>query len=52
MPVSKLALIVSTALSLVAGAASARDIVVHAGTLIDGVSAQPRHQVSILIHDD
>jgi imidazolonepropionase-like amidohydrolase len=52
MPVSKLALIVSTALSLVAGAASARDIVVHAGTLIDGVSPEPRHQVSILIHDD
>ncbi len=49
---SKLALIVSTALSLAAGAASARDLVVHAGTLIDGVSAAPRRQVSILIHDD
>jgi imidazolonepropionase-like amidohydrolase len=32
--------------------AVARDIVVHAGTLLDGVSAAPRHDVSILIHDD
>ena len=35
-----------------AGAAQAGDLVVHAGTLIDGVSAQPRRNVSILVHDD
>jgi len=35
-----------------AGAASAEDIVVHAGRLIDGVSKTPLTQVSILIHDD
>ncbi len=31
---------------------AARDLVVHAGTLIDGVSPTPRQQVSILVHDD
>ncbi len=35
-----------------AGAARAGDLVVHAGTLIDGVGAQPRRNVSILVHDD
>ena len=30
----------------------AKDVVIHAGTLIDGVSETPRQQVSILIHDD
>jgi len=34
-----------------APAASAQDQVVHAGRLIDGVSAQPRVQVSVVIHD-
>jgi imidazolonepropionase-like amidohydrolase len=32
--------------------ASAHDAVIHAGTLIDGTGAAPRHQVSIVIHDD
>src|ERR1041385_2217614 len=32
--------------------AMAKDLVIHAGRLIDGVSAQPRNQVSILVHDD
>ena len=35
-----------------AGAAAARDVVIHAGRLIDGVSKTERAQVSILIHDD
>jgi imidazolonepropionase-like amidohydrolase len=35
-----------------AGAANAKDIVIHAGTLIDGVSETPRHNVSVLVHDD
>ncbi len=40
-------------LSLAAGApAWAKDLVIHAGRLIDGVSATPRDQVSILIRDD
>ena len=32
--------------------ALAKDIVIHAGRLIDGVSKTPRTEVSILIHDD
>lgn len=32
--------------------ADARDIVIHAGTLIDGVSATPRRQASIILRDD
>jgi imidazolonepropionase-like amidohydrolase len=34
------------------GAGMAQDIVIHAGTLIDGVSQMPRKQVSILVRDD
>jgi imidazolonepropionase-like amidohydrolase len=30
----------------------AKDLVIHAGKLIDGVSKTPREQVSVLIHDD
>ncbi len=33
-------------------AAFGGDAVVHAGTLIDGLGGAPRHDVSILIHDD
>jgi len=42
------------ALFLSAGVANiaAKDIVVHTGTLIDGISEVPRHSVSILIHDE
>jgi imidazolonepropionase-like amidohydrolase len=32
--------------------AAAKDVVIHAGTLIDGSGAAPRKQVSILVHDD
>ena len=35
-----------------ASPASAKDIVIHAGHLIDGVSQRPVDQVSILIHND
>lgn len=35
-----------------AGQAQAKDIVIHAGRLIDGVDKTERSQVSILIHDD
>jgi imidazolonepropionase-like amidohydrolase len=37
---------------LLAPASSARDIVIHAGTLIDGIGDTPRQRVSIHIHDD
>jgi len=30
----------------------AKDVVIHAGTLIDGIADTPRHQVSILVRDD
>src|SRR5665213_747146 len=30
----------------------AKDFVIHAGTLLDGVNAAPQRQVSIIIHDD
>jgi imidazolonepropionase-like amidohydrolase len=39
-------------MAVLAGNASAKDIVIHAGALLDGVSATPQKQVSILIHDD
>jgi imidazolonepropionase-like amidohydrolase len=39
-------------LGLAAGAASAKDLVIHAGRLIDGTGAAPKAQVSILVHDD
>jgi imidazolonepropionase-like amidohydrolase len=32
--------------------AGAKDLAIHAGTLIDGVSAQPLHKVTILVQDD
>ena len=33
-------------------AAWAKNFVIHAGTLIDGVAETPRHQVSIIVRDD
>ena len=47
-----LAITTALAAALLPGAAEARDLVVHAGRLIDGTGAAPRTQVSILIHDD
>jgi imidazolonepropionase-like amidohydrolase len=41
-----------SALFVAAGPAMARDVVVHAGTLIECVAATPRQRVSILIKDD
>lgn len=35
-----------------ASSASAKDIVIHAGRLIDGVTDHPMQQMSIVIHDD
>ncbi len=46
------AIALATAALFGAGQAMAKDVVIHAGTLIDGQTATPRRQVSILIHDD
>ena len=35
-----------------ASPAIARDLVIHAGTLLDGLTEAPRSKVSVLIHDD
>ncbi len=40
------------AFAALAGPASAKDVVIHAGRLIDGVTKTTRQNVSILIHDD
>ncbi len=45
-------LLITTAAMALATAAQAKDVVIHAGTLIDGQGGAPQHQVSILIHDD
>ena len=42
----------TTVFALFTTPATAKDLVVHAGHLIDGVGAKPRDNVSILIHDD
>ncbi|QCI95661.1 amidohydrolase family protein [Novosphingobium sp. EMRT-2] len=42
----------TTVFALFTTPAMAKDLVVHAGHLIDGVGAKPRDNVSILIHDD
>jgi imidazolonepropionase-like amidohydrolase len=47
-----LSVLAAVALAAAAAAAHAEDLVIHAGTLIDGVSKTPRSKVSILIHDD
>jgi len=39
-------------LAIAAHTACAADTIIHAGTLIDGISAEPRRNVSIVIHDD
>lgn len=39
-------------LALLVASASARDVVIHAGTLLDGVTETPRSKVSIIVHDD
>ena len=48
----KLAAGIALVVALFATSASARDVVIHAGTLLDGVTDTPRREVSILVHDD
>jgi hypothetical protein len=45
-------LALSAAACIAASPCGAKDVVVHAGTLLDGVSDNPRHQVSITVRDD
>ncbi|MGF7151229.1 imidazolonepropionase-like amidohydrolase [Sphingomonas zeicaulis] len=46
-------LAISTTIALgAASAASAKDVVIHAGTLIDGTSAAKRSKVSIIVKDE
>jgi len=33
-------------------AADAKDIVIHAGRLLDGIDSRPQTEVSIVVHDD
>src|SRR5271170_1581673 len=40
------------AVLLSAGVSGARDLVIHAGTLVDGIADTPRRQVSIVVRDD
>ncbi|MDA5192834.1 metal-dependent hydrolase family protein [Govanella unica] len=51
-PSAKQILLSATALALLSTAAMAKDVVVHAGRLIDGVSKDAQTQVSIIIKDD
>lgn len=51
MTMRKMLLALCAATSLVAPAV-AKDVVIHAGTLIDGAAATPKKQVSILIRND
>ena len=44
--------ILASLIALFAGPAGAKDVVIHAGTLFDGVSDTPRRQVSVLVRDD
>jgi imidazolonepropionase-like amidohydrolase len=45
-------LLMSAAIALgCSGPAAANDLVIHAGTLLDGVGTAPRHAVSILVRD-
>ncbi len=51
--IHRLALSASLCLACaIAPRAFAQDTIVHAGTLIDGISATPQHDVSIRIHDE
>jgi imidazolonepropionase-like amidohydrolase len=46
-------LLLTAALRAMAGVpGAAQDLVIHAGTLLDGISDAPRREISILVHDD
>src|ERR1700685_822100 len=39
-------------LMLASATSSAGDLVIHAGVLLDGITAKPQERMSILVHDD
>src|SRR3982750_3726826 len=45
-------LLIAICAALLATASFAKDVVIHAGTLIDGVGDTPRQRVSIHVRDD
>src|SRR3982751_5063888 len=45
-------LVAAAALAVLATPAAAKDVVIHAGRLIDGTGKAPREKVSIVIHDE
>ena len=49
---TKFAAGIALVVALLAASASARDLVIHAGTLLDGVTDTPRREVSIRIQND
>jgi len=51
-PVRQCAAVFAVALCMGSMSAAAKDVVIHAGHLIDGVATAPVDKVSILIHDD
>jgi len=42
----------AASLALLLAGAAAKDVAIHAGKLIDGISKAPRSNVTILVHDD
>jgi imidazolonepropionase-like amidohydrolase len=44
--------VAASLVALAVSSVSAKDVVIHAGHLLDGLSESPREKVSILIHDD
>jgi hypothetical protein len=48
----QVAALLTVAAALSATPVVAKDIVIHAGHLIDGIASRPTEKVSILIHDD
>jgi imidazolonepropionase-like amidohydrolase len=52
MMLRKILIAATAVLAAVALPAQAKDLVIHAGRLIDGTGKAPRTQVSILVHDD
>jgi imidazolonepropionase-like amidohydrolase len=50
--VKKALLSLAAMAAAIAGPAIAKDMVIHAGTLIDGVAASPKSKVSIVIKDE
>jgi hypothetical protein len=44
--------VIAATVLLAAGPSVANDFVIHAGTLLDGITATAQRHTSILVHDD